>query len=47
MRERAKPSTRSRWMSHELAFLGEALKEWRKLDAITLEQFKAKLMSIC
>jgi mRNA interferase RelE/StbE len=30
-------------MSYELAFLEEALKEWRKLDAITREQFKAKL----
>lgn len=30
-------------MSYELAFLDEALKEWRKLDAVTREQFKAKL----
>ncbi len=27
----------------ELGFLDEALKEWRKLDATTREQFKAKL----
>ncbi|MCA3450281.1 MAG: type II toxin-antitoxin system RelE/ParE family toxin [Rhodobacter sp.] len=30
-------------MTCELAFLDEALKEWRKLDAVTREQFKAKL----
>jgi mRNA interferase RelE/StbE len=30
-------------MSYELAFLDEALKEWRKLDATTREQFKARL----
>jgi mRNA interferase RelE/StbE len=30
-------------MSYELAFLDEALKEWRKLDNATREQFKAKL----
>ena len=30
-------------MIYELAFLDEALKEWRKLDAVTREQFKAKL----
>ncbi len=30
-------------MSHELAFLDEALKEWRKLDSVTREQFKTKL----
>ena len=30
-------------MSYELAFLDEALKEWRKLDAVTREQFKSKL----
>jgi mRNA interferase RelE/StbE len=30
-------------MIYELAFLDEALKEWRKLDANTREQFKAKL----
>ena len=30
-------------MTYELAFLDEALKEWRKLDAVTREQFKAKL----
>jgi mRNA interferase RelE/StbE len=27
----------------ELAFLDEALKEWRKLDSVTREQFKARL----
>lgn len=30
-------------MRYELAFLDEALKEWRKLDAVTRGQFKAKL----
>jgi len=30
-------------MTYELAFLDEALKEWRKLDGVTREQFKAKL----
>ena len=30
-------------MSYELGFLQEALKEWRKLDNTTREQFKAKL----
>ena len=30
-------------MIYELAFLDEALKEWRKLDAITRAQFKSKL----
>ena len=30
-------------MSFELAFLEEALKEWKKLDSATREQFKAKL----
>ena len=30
-------------MSYELAFLDEALKEWRRLDPVTREQFKAKL----
>ena len=30
-------------MSFELGFLDEALKEWRKLDSNTREQFKAKL----
>ncbi|MFT3987475.1 type II toxin-antitoxin system RelE family toxin [Aestuariivirga sp.] len=30
-------------MSYELAFLDEALKEWRKLNSVTREQFKVKL----
>lgn len=30
-------------MSYELAFLYEALKEWRKLDSATRSEFKAKL----
>jgi mRNA interferase RelE/StbE len=30
-------------MIYELAFLDEALKEWRKLDSVTSEQFKSKL----
>jgi mRNA interferase RelE/StbE len=30
-------------MSYELAFLETALKEWRKLDSSTRDQFKKKL----
>jgi mRNA interferase RelE/StbE len=30
-------------MIYELAFLDEALKEWRKLDPATRDQFKTKL----
>lgn len=30
-------------MNYELAFLDDALKEWRRLDTVTREQFKAKL----
>lgn len=30
-------------MSFELGFLDDALKEWRKLDSSTREQFKTKL----
>ena len=30
-------------MTYELGFLDEALKEWRKLDNVTREQFKSKL----
>ncbi len=30
-------------MSYDLAFLDAALKEWRKLDSNTREQFKSKL----
>jgi len=30
-------------MTYELVFLDEALKEWRKLDSVTREQFKSKL----
>ena len=30
-------------MTYELAFLDEALKEWRKLDSATRDQFKTKL----
>jgi len=30
-------------MTYELAFLDDALKEWRKLDPATRDQFKAKL----
>ena len=30
-------------MTYSLAFLDEALKEWRTLDSVTREQFKAKL----
>ena len=31
-------------MTFELGFLDEALKEWRKLDNMIREQFKAKLV---
>ena len=30
-------------MTYGLAFLDEALKEWRKLDSLTRDQFKSKL----
>ena len=30
-------------MSYELAFLDDALKEWRKLDKVTRDQFKTRL----
>lgn len=30
-------------MTYELAFLDEALKEWRKLDSVIRDQFKARL----
>jgi mRNA interferase RelE/StbE len=30
-------------MTYKLAFLDDALKEWRKLDSVTREQFKSKL----
>lgn len=30
-------------MTYELAFLDDALKEWRRLDSVTRERFKAKL----
>jgi mRNA interferase RelE/StbE len=30
-------------MTYELGFVEDALKEWRKLDSGTLEQFKRKL----
>jgi mRNA interferase RelE/StbE len=43
MRVRAKPFTGLRWMIYELAFLDEALKEWRRLDNVTRDQFKTKL----
>lgn len=43
MPAKGKPSTRSGLMSYELAFLDAALKEWRKLDNQTRDQFKAKL----
>ncbi len=34
-------------MSYELEFLESALKEWRKLDANTREQFRKKLKERC
>jgi mRNA interferase RelE/StbE len=43
MPARANRSIGLRWMIYELAFLDEALREWRKLDNVTRDQFKAKL----
>ena len=43
MRVKVKPSTKFGLMSYELTFLDAALKEWRKLDSQTRDQFKAKL----
>ena len=43
MRAKVRLSIESGWMTYDLAFLDAALKEWRKLDAVTREQFKAKL----
>ena len=43
MRGKVKLLSRSRLMSFELAFLEEALKEWKKLDHHVREQFKTKL----
>lgn len=43
MRARGRRSTGFRSMTYELAFLDEALKEWRKLDGTIRDQFKAKL----
>jgi mRNA interferase RelE/StbE len=37
------PLSKSSLMTFELGFLDEALKEWRKLDSNTREQFKKKL----
>lgn len=34
-------------MSYELEFLEEALREWRKLDTNTREQFKRRLAERC
>ncbi|MBN9241666.1 MAG: type II toxin-antitoxin system RelE/ParE family toxin [Mesorhizobium sp.] len=34
-------------MSYELEFLESALKEWKKLDANTREQFRKKLRERC
>lgn len=34
-------------MSYELEFLESALKEWKKLDANTREQFRKKLKERC
>lgn len=43
MRGRASLSSRLPSMTYELGFFESALKEWRKLDANTREQFKKKL----
>lgn len=37
----------SSWMSYELDFLDDALKEWRKLDSNTRKQFSRKLAERC
>lgn len=44
MRAPEKPLSKLRFMTYELGFLDAALKEWRKLDAQTRNQFKKKLM---
>lgn len=44
MRAPGRPSSRSRFVTYELGFLESALKEWRKLDAQTRDQFKKKLV---
>lgn len=44
-RERFAP--RSSWMIYELEFLASALKEWKRLDANTREQFRKKLRERC
>jgi mRNA interferase RelE/StbE len=43
MHARANKSIAFRLMTYNLAFLDEALKEWRKLDSSIQSQFKAKL----
>lgn len=43
MRAPESPSPRSHFVTYELGFLASALKEWRKLDAHTRDQFKKKL----
>jgi mRNA interferase RelE/StbE len=43
MRAKGSVFTGFRWMSYELAFLDEALKEWCKLNATVRDQFKKKL----
>ena len=37
----------SGWMSYELDFLDDALREWRKLDSNTRKQFSRKLAERC
>ena len=43
MHARVNKSIAFRLMTYNLAFLDEALKEWRKLDSSIRAQFKAKL----
>ena len=41
------PESGSGWMSYELDFLDDALREWRKLDSNTRKQFGRKLAERC
>lgn len=46
-RVRVSGASKSISMSYELEFLEPALKEWKRLDANTREQFKKKLKERC
>ncbi|CAG0986149.1 mRNA interferase toxin RelE [Rhizobiaceae bacterium] len=47
MPARARRGSRSNWMTYRLEFLETALKEWKKLDSNTREQFRKKLKERC